>query len=77
LRADSRDNISEIAIHCGLPHLGRFGVEGDGSTMWRWTNGNAILPITTNEDPLILEVQVALSHAYVLEPMSPPGRAAA
>jgi hypothetical protein len=56
---------------------GWFGVEGRGSTIWRWTNGNASLPITTNEDPLILEVQVALAHAYVLEPVSPARRTAA
>ena len=56
---------------------GWFGDEGDGSTIWRWTNGNASLPITTNKDPLILEVQVAVSHTYALGPMSSAGRAAA
>jgi hypothetical protein len=56
---------------------GWFGVEGRGSTIWRWTNGDASLPITTNEDPLIIEVQVALAHAYALEPVSPAHRTAA
>ena len=53
---------------------GWFGVEGDGSTIWRWTNGNASLPTTTNEDPLILEVQFGPRHSYALEPVSPARR---
>jgi hypothetical protein len=56
---------------------GWFGVEGDAGTTWRWTNGNASLPITNNKDPLIIEVQVAMRHAYALEPVSPARRTAA
>jgi hypothetical protein len=56
---------------------GWFGVEGDGGTTWRWTNGNASLPITNNKDPLIVEVQVAMRHAYALEPVSHAPRTAA
>ena len=56
---------------------GWFEVEGDGGTTWRWTNGNASLPITNNKDPLIVEVQVAMRHAYALEPVSHAPRAAA
>lgn len=56
---------------------GWFAVEGDGSTIWRWTNGDASLPITTNKEPLLLEIQLALSHAYTLQPVSPTFRTAA
>ena len=62
--------------HPGLSE-GWFGVEGDGSPIWRWTDGDASLPITANKDPLILEVQIALSHAYALESVSPARRVAA
>jgi hypothetical protein len=56
---------------------GWFAVEGDGGTTWRWTNGNASLPITNNKDPLIVEVQVAMRHSYALEPVTPARRVAA
>ena len=69
--------VTEYPVDHPVLSEGWFGVEGDGSTIWRWTNGNASLPITTNKDPLILEVQIAVSHTYVLGPMSSARRAAA
>jgi hypothetical protein len=53
---------------------GWFRAEGDGSTLWRWTNGNASLPITTNKDPLILEVRVGPRHTYALQAVQPARR---
>ncbi len=53
---------------------GWFRAEGDGCTLWRWTNGNAYLPITTDKDPLILEVQLGPRQTYVLEPVWPARR---
>ena len=63
------------ADHPGLLH-GWFEAERDANTIWRWTNGNASLPITANEDPLILEIH-AEGHDYVLETVPPARRAAA
>jgi len=69
--------VAEYPADHPLLSEGWFGGEGDGSTIWRWTNGNAFLPITTDKEPLILEVHVALSHAYALESVSPARRVAA
>ena len=63
------------ADHPGLLD-GWFEAERDANTIWRWTNGNASLPITANEDPLILEIY-AEGHDYVLETVPPTRRTAA
>ena len=72
----STDLIEYSADHPALSD-GWFGAEGSGHNIWRWTNGNAALPITANEEPLLVEVRIAGVHAYALEPMPPVCRIAA
>lgn len=37
-----------------------------GSAMWRWSNGNAALPVAGNTMPVILEVQLADTATYAV-----------
>jgi hypothetical protein len=37
-----------------------------GSAMWRWSNGNAALPVAGNTTPVILEIQVADTAIYAV-----------
>jgi hypothetical protein len=51
--------------HPGLRD-GWHAVETAGRAMWRWTNGDAVLPIASADRPLTVEVHVRQSGSYVL-----------
>jgi hypothetical protein len=42
-------------------------VEHDDATMWRWTNGDAVLPIGPTQAPTLVEVQVGMVMKHVVE----------
>lgn len=42
-------------------------VETLGSAMWRWTNGNAALPVATGNQPVVLEIQIADTATYAIQ----------
>ncbi|MFL5257167.1 MAG: hypothetical protein ACJ8AI_30630, partial [Rhodopila sp.] len=44
--------------HPGLSQ-GWWGVERDGSSMRRWTDGGAVLPLPEYEGPTILEIRAS------------------
>jgi autotransporter-associated beta strand protein len=45
---------------------GWWGVEGDRGSLWRWTNGDAVLPLTAME-PAVLEISVAGCLDYPID----------
>jgi len=63
------DVVREFPVdHPALGH-GWHDVENDGSTMWRWTNGDAVLPSAVFDDvegPVLLELQLACETDYVV-----------
>ena len=52
-------------------------VERLGTAMWRWSNGNAALPVVSNGQPVVLEVQVGDTATYALMDMASEVRVAA
>ena len=52
--------------HPGLTQ-GWHKVEHDDATMWRWTNGDAVLPIGPTQAPTLVEVQVGMVMKHVVE----------
>ena len=54
------------ADHPGLSR-GWHAVEQDGAALWRWTDGNAKLPIDVAAEPLTIEVHVRQTRQYRLE----------
>jgi hypothetical protein len=52
--------------HPGLTR-GWYGVERDEATMWRWMNGDAVLPIESTDGPAMVEVQVGITMRHVVE----------
>jgi antigen 43 len=51
--------------HPGLAD-GWHAVEKSGGSQWRWTNGNAIIPLAAMQEPVVVEVQFTSLSAYVL-----------
>ncbi len=45
---------------------GWHGVERDDANMWRWMNGDAVLPLPKLDGLLMVEVQVGMSMTHVL-----------
>jgi hypothetical protein len=73
-----RDSVGLIEIppdHPGLT-LGWHRVERDASTIWRWTNGDAVMPIPSADGPVVVEVHVGVAMQYIVEAV-PEGRLAA
>ena len=57
---------AEIAPdHPGLSD-GWYQVERDDATMWRWTNGDALLPIARIDWPVMVEVHVGIVRPYTV-----------
>jgi len=52
--------------HPGLTR-GWYLVEQDDATMWRWMNGDAVLPIQSAEGPAMVEVQVGIAMKHIVE----------
>jgi hypothetical protein len=64
-----RDSAGLVEIppdHPGLTQ-GWHKVEQDDATMWRWMNGDAVLPIGPTEAPTLVEVQVGMVMQHVVE----------
>ena len=64
-----RDSAGLVEIppdHPGLTQ-GWHKVEHDDATMWRWTNGDAVLPIGPTQAPTLVEVQVGMVMKHVVE----------
>ncbi|HVC63555.1 MAG TPA: Hint domain-containing protein [Acetobacteraceae bacterium] len=61
--------------HPGLTQ-GWHAVERDDATMWRWMNGDAVLPIRPTESPAMVEVQVGIAMRHIVENVA-EGRLAA
>jgi hypothetical protein len=64
-----RDSAGLIEIppdHPGLTQ-GWHQVERNASTMWRWMNGDAVLPISSTDGPVMVEVQVGMSMKHIVE----------
>ena len=59
---------SHAVIPADHPDLtsGWHTVESDGVTSWRWTNGDAELRLDAAEGPVIVEVHVCNTAAYIL-----------
>lgn len=57
--------VTEIALDDPRLVDGWWAVEHGGSGLWRWTNGNAVLP--SSDGPLILEVHVGETGTYLWE----------
>lgn len=56
--------VTEIpADHPGLKD-GWHPPETDGATLWRWTDGNARLPVQPTSGPLVVEVHVGMSPKF-------------
>jgi hypothetical protein len=47
---------------------GWYKAEGDTATIWRWTDGNARLPIALPGEAATVEVHVGITAAYPVEP---------
>ena len=70
---------SEIpADHPGLSR-GWHEAERDGGALWRWTNGDAVVPLSGLTGPAVLEIRLAGSMRYVVDvaPMERTGQLAA
>jgi hypothetical protein len=52
--------------HPGLTK-GWYRSERDASTMWRWTNGDAVLPIGDTTGPTMVEIHARAATQYILE----------
>ena len=59
------NGIAELPLdHPDLTH-GWYRVERDDATMWRWTNGDAVLPVGPIDGPAMLQVQVGIVGRYL------------
>jgi hypothetical protein len=52
--------------HPGLTR-GWYLVEHDDATMWRWMNGDAVLPIQSADGPAMVEVHVGIAMKHIME----------
>jgi len=54
------------AIPLDHPHLARgwWDVERDDAVLWRWTDGNAVIPLAAGTGPMVLEITLAGSLDY-------------
>ena len=64
-----RDSVGLIELppdHPGLTQ-GWHKVEHDDATMWRWTNGDAVLPIGPTQAPTLVEIQVGMVMKHAVQ----------
>ena len=73
----SAEDFEEIAVDS--PHLGDgwWQAEGDGRSLWRWTNGEAALPVPLLDGPRMLELRIAPAASGYLAPSMAQARAIA
>jgi len=55
---------------------GWYAPERQGTALWRWSNGDAVLPVSGRGNACILEVRIADSATYILR-KEPAARIAA
>lgn len=67
-RITVRDSAGLTEIPPDHPGLtgGWHAVERDAVTMWRWTDGDAVLPIPPRDGPAVVEVQVGATMRYAI-----------
>jgi hypothetical protein len=56
---------------------GWHGMEQANGAMWRWTTGQAALPVGAVDGPVVVEVTVAATTTYLIEEAPADGRLAA
>ncbi len=63
-----RSGDDHLVIPADHPALvrGWHAAERDGQTLWRWTNGEATLPIDTLSGPAVLDIELGLASGYIL-----------
>jgi hypothetical protein len=78
-RITVRADASHIEIPADHPRLTRgwHNVEHDGQAQWRWTDGDALLPLSTSSGAATLEVQVRTTGTYILNGTGQPNQLAA
>lgn len=61
-----RDGDEQMELAADHPAFmqGWHSVEHDGSVLWRWTDGNAVLPIPLRAGPLTVEIHVHQTRTY-------------
>jgi len=66
---NSQGSVNVPADHPALT-TGWHAVERQGAAMWRWTNGDAVLPVQTGGEATMLEIQVADTATYLVTEVS-------
>jgi hypothetical protein len=56
--------VETIALDDPRVSQGWWGIERDGATLWRWTDGDAVVPLSGAAGVAVLEVAVAGSLDY-------------
>ncbi|MDR3535281.1 MAG: Hint domain-containing protein, partial [Acetobacteraceae bacterium] len=59
-------DFADVAIDHPTLRQGWHTVETEGRAMWRWTSGNAVLPIEVRNGPVTVEVHVRQTGTYVV-----------
>jgi len=67
-RITMRSDAGDVEIPADHPTLTRgwHAAERRGAVLWRWTDGDAVLPAETTAGPVTLEVQVSSTATYIL-----------
>jgi hypothetical protein len=74
-----RDSAGVTELPPDHPSLTRgwYRVERDNATMWRWMNGDAVVPMPETTGPVLVEVHVGMSMTHVVEDSGVQDRLAA
>ncbi len=70
-------DFTDVAIDHPALRRGWHAVETEERGMWRWTNGNAVLPIGGNNGPVTVEVHVRQTSNYLVAMSQSAARLAA
>jgi antigen 43 len=63
----SGEDLMDIPADHPALREGWYKAEGDAATIWRWTDGNARLPIASHSEAMTVEVHVGITAAYPAE----------
>jgi hypothetical protein len=58
--------LSEIPVDHPTLSRGGHEAERDGGALWRWTNGDAVLPLPQFSGPTILEIHLGSAMTYIV-----------
>ncbi len=64
----SGEDLMDIPADHPALREGWYKAERDAATIWRWTDGNARLPIALHSEAATVEVHVGITAAYPVEP---------